>query len=90
MTKPKYHKQVPPIIIPSEVARLEDVSSSAKILYGALFTFPSFNKEGVWASRKTLGKLIGKKPSTVSDLIRILKEKNVLKRRVVLNPPETP
>ena len=74
----KEDKYTPGIYIPHGIAVMDNITSSAKMLYGALMGFPTFEKEGVWASRKFLGKLISKESSTISDLIKALKEANLI------------
>jgi len=81
-------KSTPGFYIPWWIATREDISSSAKMLYGVLMTFKSFDGEGVWASRKFLGNQIAKTPSTVSDLIRALKKADLVHyngEKVLLN-----
>jgi hypothetical protein len=52
-----------------------DIPELAKILYGVLNGgFPSFKKEGVWASRKYLADVILCKQQRVTELLKILKE----------------
>ena len=52
-----------------------NIPELAKILYGVLNGgFPSFKKEGVWASRKYLADIILCKQQRVTELLKILKE----------------
>jgi hypothetical protein len=56
----------------------DDIPSSAKLLYGVLSTFKSFEEEGVWASRKVLAKRIACQPQRITELLKMLKDADLV------------
>jgi hypothetical protein len=67
----------PGIYIPNNVLTT-NIPPLAKILYGALQGFPSFEQEGVYASRKTLGAIIHCSSQRITELVKILVDSNFI------------
>ena len=67
----------PGIYIPNNVLKAE-ITPLAKILYGALQGFPSFELEGVYASRRTLGRIINCQPQRITELVKTLIDHNFI------------
>ena len=74
MNKDKY---TPGVYIPPEIMTM-DISPLAKILYGVLKGFKSFEEQGVWATRRWLANMIACKPQRITELIKILKDVNLI------------
>jgi hypothetical protein len=70
-------KYLPGVYIPPEVLKA-DIAPLAKILYGALQGFNSFETEGVWATRKTLADIIYCLPQRITELVKILVDANLV------------
>ena len=67
----------PGIYIPYEVI-VKDITPLAKILYGVLAGFQSFEKEGVWATRRTLAGIVNCSQQRITEMVKILADEDLI------------